>query len=92
MLLADESTTALDASVQIQILLLRRQQKELGMAAIFVTHDLGVACEMADKVAVMYAGEIVEAGSAQAVLKNPQHDYTHTLLASALRSPTLQEA
>lgn len=93
LLLADEPTTALDASVQIQILLLlRRLQEELGMATIFVTHDLGVACEVADSVAVMYGGEIVEAGSARDVLKNPQHAYTHTLFASALRSETLQPA
>src|SRR3954447_24652338 len=62
-LLADEPTTALDATVQIQILLLLRElQRELGMAVIFVTHDVGVAVEIADKVAVMYAGKFVETG------------------------------
>ena len=63
LLLADEPTTALDATVQIQMLLLLRElQRELGMAVIFVTHDLGVAVEVADQVAVMYAGRIVETG------------------------------
>ena len=63
LLLADEPTTALDATVQIQILLLLRElQRELGMAVIFVTHDIGVAVEVADQVAVMYAGRIVETG------------------------------
>ena len=62
-LLADEPTTALDATVQIQILLLLRElQQELGMAVIFVTHDIGVAVEISDRIAVMYAGRIVETG------------------------------
>ncbi len=77
LLLADEPTTALDATVQIQVLvLLRKLQRELGMAMIFVTHDLGVAAQIADKVAVMYAGRIVEYGSVDEVLLNPSHPYT----------------
>ena len=69
LLLADEPTTALDATVQIQVLiLLRRLQRELGMGVIFVTHDLGVAAQIADKVAVMYAGRIVEYGNVRDVL------------------------
>ena len=69
LLLADEPTTALDATVQIQILLLLRQlQRELGMAMIFVTHDIGVAAEIADRIAVMYAGRIVETGTVRDVL------------------------
>jgi peptide/nickel transport system ATP-binding protein len=73
LVLADEPTTALDASVQIQILLLlRRLQQDLGMGLIFVTHDLGVAAQIADKVAVMYAGRIVEFGSATDVLLKPR--------------------
>lgn len=85
LLLADEPTTALDASVQIQILLLlRRLQEELGMAVIIVTHDLGVAAEMADQLAVMYAGRFVETGSLRAVLREPRHPYTRSLLASTV--------
>lgn len=86
LLLADEPTTALDASVQIQVLvLLRRLQQEMGMSMIFVTHDLGVAAQIADKVAVMYAGRIVEYGDARDVLLNPQHPYTQGMLASTVK-------
>ena len=86
LLLADEPTTALDATVQIQVLvLLRRLQQELGMGMIFVTHDLGVAAETADRVAVMYAGRIVESGTVQEVLRNPQHPYTRGMLSSTVR-------
>ena len=85
LVLADEPTTALDASVQIQILLLlRKLQRELGMGLIFVTHDLGVAAQIADKVAVMYAGRIVEFGNASEMLLTPRHPYTMGLLASIL--------
>ena len=72
LLLADEPTTALDATVQIQVLLLLRElQQELGMAIIFVTHDVGVACEIADRMAVMYAGRFVESGPVDAVWSAP---------------------
>jgi peptide/nickel transport system ATP-binding protein len=85
-LLADEPTTALDATVQIQILLLLRElQRELGMAVIFVTHDIGVAVEISDRVAVMYAGRIVESGSLREVVKTPAHPYTRGLLSSTMR-------
>ena len=85
LLLADEPTTALDATVQIQVLImLRRLQREFGMGVIFVTHDLGVAAQIADKVAVMYAGRIVEYGSAADVLLHPAHPYTLGLLASTV--------
>ncbi|MGO8917755.1 MAG: ABC transporter ATP-binding protein [Stellaceae bacterium] len=85
LLLADEPTTALDATVQIQILLLLRDlQRELGMAAIFVTHDIGVAVEVADKLAVMYAGEFVETGSVRALIRDARHPYTRGLLAANL--------
>ena len=85
LLLADEPTTALDATVQVQVLiLLRRLQRELGMGMIFVTHDLGVAAEIADKVAVMYAGRIVESGPVAQVLGAPSHPYTAGLLASTV--------
>jgi peptide/nickel transport system ATP-binding protein len=83
LLLADEPTTALDATVQIQILLLLRElQREFGLAVIFVTHDIGVAIEIADRIAVMYAGRIVECGDCASVVGAPAHPYTHGLLAA----------
>jgi len=86
LLLADEPTTALDASVQIQVLvLLRKLQREMGMSMIFVTHDLGVAAQIADKVAVMYAGRIIEYGSARDVLMHPEHPYTRAMLSSTVK-------
>ena len=86
LLLADEPTTALDATVQIQILLLLRElQKEFGMGVIFVTHDVGVAVEVSDRMAVMYAGRIVESGSLREVVKTPAHPYTRGLLSSTMR-------
>lgn len=85
LLLADEPTTALDATVQIQvILLLRELQRELGMATIFVTHDVGVAAEISDRVAVMYGGRVVETGTAVQVLTAPRHPYTRGLLSSTV--------
>jgi len=85
LLLADEPTTALDATVQIQILLLLRQlQRDLGMGVIFVTHDIGVAVEVSDRLAVMYAGQIVETGTVRELISNPQHPYTKGLLAANL--------
>lgn len=89
LLLADEPTTALDATVQIQILLLlRRLQEELGMGVIFVTHDLGVAGEIADRIAVMYAGRIVETGSTIDLLSGPLHPYAKGLLGATVHSGT----
>ena len=83
LLLADEPTTALDATVQIQILLLLRElQRELGLSVIFVTHDIGAAVEVADRIAVMYAGRIVEQGTVDQVLDHPQHPYTQGLIGS----------
>ncbi len=85
-LLADEPTTALDATVQIQILLLLRElQQELGMAVIFVTHDMGVAAEIYDRVAVMYAGRFVETGSVDQVLLSARHPYSAWLLRSTVQ-------
>jgi peptide/nickel transport system ATP-binding protein len=82
-LLADEPTTALDATVQIQILLLLRElQRELGLAVIFVTHDIGVAVEVADRIAVMYAGRIIEEGPCGRVVGRAMHPYTQGLLGS----------
>ena len=85
LLLADEPTTALDATVQIQVLLLLRElQERLGMGMIFVTHDLGVAGEIADRVAVMYAGRVVEEGPVAAVMKRPLHPYPQGLLGATV--------
>ncbi len=85
LLLADEPTTALDATVQMQVLLLLRElQREAGMGVIFVTHDIGVAVEIADRVAVMYAGTIVETGTIGEIIKDPRHPYTRGLLAANL--------
>jgi peptide/nickel transport system ATP-binding protein len=85
LLLADEPTTALDATVQMQIIvLLRELQRELDMAVVFVTHDVGVAAEIADDVAVMYAGQLVETGDVSTVLTRPSHPYTQGLLASTV--------
>ena len=84
-LLADEPTTALDVTVQIQILLLLRElQRELGMAVVFVTHDVGAAVEVSDRLAVMYAGRFVETGQARDVLRKRAHPYTEGLLAANL--------
>jgi peptide/nickel transport system ATP-binding protein len=86
-LLADEPTTALDVTVQIQILLLLRElQRELGMAVIFVTHDVGAAVEVSDRLAVMYAGRFVETGSVRDVLMQRAHPYTEGLLAANLHA------
>ena len=83
LLLADEPTTALDATVQIQILLLLRElQRELGLSVVFVTHDIGAAVEVADRIAVMYAGRIVEEGPVRTLIREPQHPYTQALLRS----------
>jgi peptide/nickel transport system ATP-binding protein len=82
-LIADEPTTALDVTIQAQILeLMRRLQAELGMSILFITHNLGVVAEIADRVAVMYAGRVVEEGDVHAVFAAPRHPYTRALMAS----------
>ena len=82
-IICDEPTSALDVSVQAQVLnLLKDLQAELGMSYLFITHDMSVVSYLADDVAVMYQGEIVEHGTALDVLQNPQHEYTKTLLAA----------
>ena len=83
LLIADEPTTALDVTVQAQILaLLERLQRELGMAIVIITHDLGVVAEMTDDLAVMYAGRIVETAAAELAFSGPEHPYTWGLLRS----------
>lgn len=82
-IIADEPTTALDVTIQAQILdLLRDIQKEKHAGVILITHDLGVVAETADRVAVMYAGQIVEVGSTKQIFENPKHPYTRSLLRS----------
>ena len=86
LLLADEPTTALDVTVQARVLDLFRDLKDrLGMGVIFVTHDLSVAAEIADDIAVMYAGRIVERGTVEEIVTNPQHPYTRGLLGANVR-------
>jgi peptide/nickel transport system ATP-binding protein len=81
LLIADEPTTALDVTVQKQILeLLAQLRRELGLALLFITHDLGVVAQVADRIAVTYAGRIVEEGPAREVLQHPRHPYTAGLL------------
>jgi len=83
LLIADEPTTALDVTVQAQILaLLERLRRELGMAIIMITHDLGVVAQVADHIAVMYSGRIVEAADARSLFRSPQHPYSWGLLRS----------
>ena len=87
LLIADEPTTALDVTIQAQILdLIRRLNRDLGMGVILITHDLGVVAEMADRVAVMYAGEIVEQAEVRPLFRDPKHPYTRGLIGSI---PTL---
>ncbi|MDU0342948.1 ABC transporter ATP-binding protein [Bosea rubneri] len=82
-LIADEPTTALDVTIQAQILkLIRDIQRRTGMSVLFITHDFGVVAEIADRVMVMQHGKVVESGSAEAVLENPQHPYTKALIAA----------
>jgi len=89
LLIADEPTTALDVTIQAQILdLIDELQAERGMSVLFITHDLGVVAEICDRVAVMYAGEIVEEGPVGEIFQNPSHPYTYTLLESIPREDT----
>jgi dipeptide transport system ATP-binding protein len=92
LLIADEPTTALDVTIQAQILdLLRGLQRERGMALVLITHDLGVVAEMAQRVAVMYAGQVVEERPAAALFASPQHPYTAALLAAMPERSTGQQ-
>ena len=90
LIIADEPTTALDVTVQAQVLaLLKDLQKEFGLSVILITHDLGVVARMADRVLVMYAGEIVESGPTRKIFENPHHPYTQGLLQCL---PTISDA
>jgi oligopeptide/dipeptide ABC transporter ATP-binding protein len=89
LLIADEPTTALDVTIQAQILdLVKRLNRELGMAILFITHDLGVVAELADRVVVMYAGKVVEEGRVADLFARPLHPYTFGLLACIPRPGT----
>ncbi|HOT58933.1 MAG TPA: ABC transporter ATP-binding protein [Spirochaetales bacterium] len=82
-LICDEPTTALDVTIQAQILeLIKKLQKDMGLSVLFITHDLGVVAKMADKIAVMYAGQVVEEGSVEEIFYDSRHPYTWALLAS----------
>ncbi len=86
LVIADEPTTALDVIVQAQIInLLKKLKKELGLSLIFITHDLSILAEISDKIAVMYAGKIVELGDSGRIYENPRHPYTQKLLAAIPR-------
>ncbi len=92
LIIADEPTTALDVTVQAQVLaVLARRRAETGAAVILITHDLGVVAEVADRVAVMYAGRIVETGTVDAIFRTPRHPYTSGLLRSLPRLDTVAE-
>jgi ABC-type dipeptide/oligopeptide/nickel transport system ATPase component len=83
LLIADEPTTALDVTIQAEILaLINRLKREKGMAVLFITHDMAVVAQMADRVVVMYRGKIVETGTVEEIFENPQQDYTKALLAA----------
>jgi len=86
LLIADEPTTALDVTIQAQILdLMRRLQQQFGMAVMFITHNLGVIAQIADSVAIMYLGQVVEQGPVREILRNPKHPYTMDLLRAVPR-------
>jgi peptide/nickel transport system ATP-binding protein len=88
LLIADEPTTALDVTVEAQILqLIATKKKELGMSMLFISHDLKVVADVADRIAVMYAGRIVEQGSAHEILTSPKHPYTQALIECSLLRP-----
>jgi peptide/nickel transport system ATP-binding protein len=90
LVIADEPTTALDVMVQAQVLaLLKNLQRELGLAMLFITHDLSVLVEVSDRLAIMYAGKIVEQGASRAVFHDPAHPYTRALAAAF---PTIGDA
>lgn len=90
LLIADEPTTALDVTIQAQIMkLLKELQKENGMAVILITHDIGLVARMADRVLVMYAGQLIEEAPVKELFKNPGHPYTQALLSSV---PTIRDA
>ncbi|WP_172293358.1 ABC transporter ATP-binding protein [Pseudoruegeria sp. HB172150] len=92
LMILDEPTTALDVTIQAQILdLVRALQKEIGMSALFITHDMGVVAEIADRVCVMLKGEIIESGTVYEIFGNPQHRYTQSLIAAVPRLGSMSD-
>src|SRR6201994_723357 len=92
LIIADEPTTALDVTVQAQVLrLLQRLREEIGCSIVLITHDLGVAAQISDRIAVLYAGRIAQVGPTAAVLQTPAHPYTHGLLRSRLTLDTARD-
>ena len=91
-IVADEPTTSLDVTIQAQYLrLLRELQRETGLAILFITHDFGIVAKLCQRLLVMYAGRVVEAGPGRAVFNNPSHPYTRALLGSVVRSDSRVE-
>ena len=92
LMIADEPTTALDVTIQAQILdLMKLLQEEIGMSVLFITHDMAVVAEVADRICVMFQGEIVEQGSVYEIFENPTHGYTRSLLAAVPRLGRMAE-
>ena len=92
LMIADEPTTALDVTIQAQILdLMKLLQEEIGMSVLFITHDMAVVAEVADRICVMFQGEIVEQGSVYEIFENPTHGYTRSLLAAVPRLGSMAE-
>ena len=92
LMIADEPTTALDVTIQAQILdLMKLLQEEIGMSVLFITHDMAVVAEVADRICVMFQGEIVEQGSVYEIFENPTHVYTRSLLAAVPRLGSMAE-
>tara|TARA_B100000953_G_C17891894_1_gene381531 strand:+ start:171 stop:515 length:345 start_codon:yes stop_codon:yes gene_type:complete len=91
-MIADEPTTALDVTIQAQILdLMKLLQEEIGMSVLFITHDMAVVAEVADRICVMFQGAIVEQGSVYEIFENPTHAYTRSLLAAVPRLGSMAE-
>jgi len=92
LMIADEPTTALDVTIQAQMLdLMKMLQKEIGMSVLFITHDMGVVAEIADRICVMFRGEIVEQGDVYEIFEQPNHPYTQALLAAVPRLGSMSE-
>jgi len=93
LMILDEPTTALDVTIQAQIIdLVRALQAEIGMSVLFITHDMGVVAEIADRICVMLRGEIVETGTVHQIFENPRHPYTRALIAAVPRLGSMRDS